>query len=171
MSGRVAVVTPDDRFVRWSDREEVHRDRLDHRSVHVAILDRAGRLVVQRRHPAKRTHAGLWDVSVSGHVEEEDYVAGPDERLDEVYLAVARRETREELGIDAELEPVAAFPPEPGVHYEVIRLFRGVHDGPYTPQPDEVVEVRAVDEEELRALLPAATPSLRWLAERGWLFR
>jgi isopentenyldiphosphate isomerase len=173
MTARIAVVTADDRFVRWTDREQVHAGRLLHRSVHVVIHDRAGRLVLQRRHPGKLTNPDLWDISVSGHVEEEDYPAGPDERLDEVYARVARRETREELGIDADLRLVAyPLPLEPSVHYELIALFRGVHDGPYVAQPEEVTEVRAVDAAGLARLLASenVTPGLRWFARKGWLF-
>ncbi len=171
MAGRIAVVTADNRFVRWTDRREIHRDELLHRSVHVVIHDRGGRLVLQRRHPGKLTWPDAWDVSASGHVEEEDYLDGPDDRLDEVSARVARREVVEELGIDPPLDFVARLAPEPGVHYELIALYRGVHDGPYRLQADEVAEVRRFDPPALASLLAGArvTGSLRWLAEHGYL--
>lgn len=94
----IAIVDRDNRFLRWSDRDEVHRDRRPHRSVQILVFDSAGRLWIQRRHPDKQTCPSFWDVSASGHVEASDYLGGPDERLDEVYRGVAARELAEELG-------------------------------------------------------------------------
>jgi isopentenyldiphosphate isomerase len=165
---RIAVVDEHDRFVRWSDRAEIHRDKLLHRSIHVMLMDSAGRMVIQRRHPDKLTWPDCWDIAVSGHVEEEDYLGGPDERLDEVYARVAAREAVEELGVAPALEFVGHFGPVPDVHYEQIHLYRGVHDGPYRPQPEEVSEVRAVDAAgwERLAARGRVTASLRWFVSR-----
>jgi isopentenyldiphosphate isomerase len=173
LAGRVAVVDAENRFVRWEDRRVVHAERLPHRTIHVMLFDGAGkRLLVQRRHRAKLTHAGHWDLSCAGHVEEEDHRADPDADLDGVYEACARRELREELGVDVSvLEPLGHFAPEPGVHYEAIRLLRAHHDGPFVAQPDEVEELRFVLPAELEPLAPK-TETLVFFArlarERGW---
>lgn len=131
MPGRIAVVDLADRFERWEERRRVHDERLVHRSIHVILLDPAGKLVIQKRHRDKQTHPSTWDVSCSGHVEESDYrprgatrvstrpspaqiAAGPaagseggrydvdpEADLDRVYLEVAGRELEEELGVRA----------------------------------------------------------------------
>jgi isopentenyldiphosphate isomerase len=167
MPGRVAVVTAENRFIRWTDRQEVHRDQLIHRSVQVLLFDPAGKMILQRRHPDKLTWADAWDVAVSGHVEEEDYMNGPDEDLDVVYHSVAERECREELGVEVLLERRGTFPPEPGVHYEVFQLFTGTTDGPFTLQADEVAEVGRFDVAGWRRLAETArvTPTLQMLAD------
>jgi isopentenyldiphosphate isomerase len=164
MSGRIAVVDADNRFLRWEDRATIHRERLIHRSIHVLLYDSAGRLVLQRRHPGKQTFPDHWDLSASGHVEESDYLGGPDDRLDEVYARVAARELEEELGVVTPLERLGRFAPQPGLHYEWIHLFRGVSDGPYVAQPDEVAEIRAVTDAERLVLGARApfTPTLLW---------
>lgn len=175
MAGRIALVDAHNRFIRWTDRAEIHAHHLPHRSTQVLIFDSAGRLVIQRRHRDKLTHANYWDISSSGHVEEEDYLGGPDERLAEVYAAVARREVREELGIEAELTFLGAFGPASGIHYEQLHLFTGHHDGPYTAQAEEVEELRAVTLAELEAMADdmdeLVTPNLvffaRWARDRG----
>jgi 16S rRNA (adenine1518-N6/adenine1519-N6)-dimethyltransferase len=171
VQGRIAVVDEGNRFLRWAERKEVHAAHLPHRSAHVLLFDSAGRLVLQRRHPEKLTYANYLDLSACGHVEESDYPAGPDERLDEVYRSVAGRELEEELGVRAELELLGRFAPEPGVHYEHLQLFRGVADGPYRLQVEEVSEVRALSRAELAALLAdpkeLVTDTLRHFA--GWL--
>jgi isopentenyl-diphosphate delta-isomerase len=168
--GRIAVVDDANRFVRWEDRDAIHRRELVHRSVRVLVFDSAGRLLIQRRHRAKQTYPGHWDVSVAGHVEETDYTAGPDDDLDAVYAAVAARELREELGVPAEVELLARLGPEPGVHHEQIHLFSATSDGPFTPQPEEIEELRPVTKQGLASLLASGepvTPTLRWLAARG----
>jgi isopentenyldiphosphate isomerase len=150
---QVAVVTADDRFVRWEDRRVVHRDQLVHRSVHIALFDGAGRLVIQRRHRGKLTYPGHWDLSASGHVEASDYPdpTRPDDDLDALYQRVAERELLEELGVTTALRRLGRFPPEPGVHYERIHLFAGASDGPFALQADEVEELLRVAKEELLA--------------------
>ena len=167
MSERIAVVDEDNRFLRWTSREEVHEGHLPHRSIQIALFDSEGRLVVQKRHASKATFPSHWDISCSGHVAQEDYLDGPDERLDEVYLRVAHRELKEELGIDTHLSLLGAFPPEPGVHYEHLQLFLGTHDGPYRAQEEEVEQVLAVSPEEFDDLVldisRKVTPSLVYL--------
>jgi isopentenyldiphosphate isomerase len=167
-SVRVAVVDDRNRFVRWAHRPEIHAARLPHRSVQVLLFDPDGRLVLQRRARTKATHPGYWDASASGHVEEPDYFdpAKPDDRLDEVYDAVAVRELAEELGVVAPLERLGAFAPLPGVHYEHYVLYRGVSAGPFRAQPEEVEEVRAFDSAGFDALVASGdlvTESVKWL--------
>lgn len=172
MSGRIAVVDDANRFVRWEDRHTIHAQRLVHRSVHVMIFDGQGRLVIQRRHASKGTYPRHWDISVAGHVEESDYLGGPDERLAEVYADVATREVREELGVSPALAFLGSFGPEPGVHYEQIQLFRGTSDGPFTLQADEVEEYRLIAPPDWPAFVASGEPlthALRWWLD--WLGR
>lgn len=165
MGGRIAVVDDANRFVRWEDRRVIHEQHLVHRSVHVMIMDGYGRLLIQRRHATKQTYPRYWDISVAGHVEESDYLGGPDDRLDEVYATVAAREVQEELGVSPALTYVAPFKPEPGVHYEQIRLFRGYHDGPFTLQADEIEEVKWLDPADTAAFIASGEPIT---AALGW---
>ena len=180
MSSRVAVVDDQDRFVRWEDRRVVHRDKLVHRSIHVLVFDAsrtadaARRLLIQRRHANKLTFASHWDASCSGHVDEEDYPRGPDDDLDAVYDACARRELEEELGVRPELAFVGHFGPVAGVHYEQIRLYRATSAGPFVPQADEIEALRTVTYGEIEALLTTdrCTGTLAIFARlahaRGW---
>ncbi len=166
---RIAVVDDGNRFVRWEPREVIHRDRLPHRSAHVLVFDRAGRLWVQKRHRRKLTWPGAWDTSVAGHVEESDYPRGPDDDLDAVYASVARRELEEELGVTgATLVPRGVFAPVAGVHYEFVAVYRTVADGPFRLQETEVEEVRAVTLDELGRWIAGGrepvTFTLAWLA-------
>jgi isopentenyldiphosphate isomerase len=170
---RIAVVSEQNRFLRWVDRREVHANRLPHRSVHVLLFNAAGELLIQRRHREKLTFPGTWDLSCAGHVEEPDYTAGPDDDLDAVYDAVARRELFEELGVRADLELLGRFGPEPGVHYEHLHLYRASHEGPFVIQEDEVEEVRFVSPDAFDRMVSdgaeKVVPALVWFV--GWVRR
>ena len=171
----IAVVDDANRFIRWASRDEVHRDRLLHRSVYVALFNGAGALTVQRRHRQKQTYPGYWDMSCSGHVEGEDYLGGPDDRLEEVFLAVAARELEEELGVRTPLEHLGYFGPEPSVHYEVFHFYQGRSDAELTLQATEVEAVCHVGLDEFDAFVAReagrVTPSLvylmRWYRASG----
>ena len=155
---RIAVVDDDDCFVRWEARQVIHERKLWHRTVHVMVIDRLGRLIIQRRHRNKETYAGCWDISCSGHVEEGDYDGDPDHDLERVYEQTARREVHEELGISVAVRPLARFAPAEGLHYEWLRLFRASSNGPFTPQATEVEELRRVTEDELESMIAAGEP-------------
>lgn len=178
MAPRVAVVSEQNRFLRWADRREVHADRLPHRSVQIMLFNQAGELLLQRRHRDKLTFPGFWDTSCAGHVEEPDYPAGPDDDLDAVYEAVAHRELFEELGVRSDLTLLGRFGPEPGVHYEHLHLYRASHEGPFTIQEDEVEEVRFVTPEAFDAMVsegrekvvPALVWFTSWVRTRAGLF-
>lgn len=168
MAGRIAVVDDHNRFVRWEARR-TRAKRLVHRSVHVLVWDAQRRLLVQRRHADKQTYPRHWDVSCAGHVEESDYVRGPDDELDAVYAAVAARELEEELGVTAPLTLLDRIAPEPGVHYEQLHLFAARSDGPFRLQADEVEDHRLLTRAEVDALLASGEPvtrALRWLVAR-----
>ena len=77
------------------ERAAVHRDGNLHRTVHIWIARRSqetGRIqiLMQKRSDQKDSYPGCYDISAAGHVP-----AG------EGYLAAARRELLEELGIEA----------------------------------------------------------------------
>ncbi len=178
MTGPIAVVDADNRFLSWADKATIHGRRLPHRTVHILLLDSQGRMVLQQRHRDKLTWPLAWDMACCGHVERPDYPGGPDEDLDAVYDDVAHREMREELGVDAELETLGHFPPEAGVHYEHLRLYLGFSDGPFSPQAEELEEIRQVTaaQYDQMAADPAITLTgaliryVAWLRDHRGLF-
>jgi len=66
------------------DKDVAHREGIWHANIHVWILDRDGRVLLQQRSPSKATSPGLWDISAAGHIR-----PGED----------GRREVEEELGV------------------------------------------------------------------------
>lgn len=110
------VVDGNDMPVGTATRAEVHADDLIHRAVHVFVLNKNGDLWLQKRSLRKDMNPGVWDSSVSGHLD-----AGED------YEGAAVRELGEEIGIaDADpdcLEALFTLKPSRNTGFEHIRLF------------------------------------------------
>lgn len=170
MKNRIAVVNSHNHFVRWTDRREIHTHQLEHRSVVLLLWNSKSQLLIQKRHSTKMTYPSFWDVSCTGHVEESDYHAGPDDELSLVHERVAHRELDEELGVSTSLEFVGYVAPIPFVHYEHAYLYRGTHDGPFRVQPDEVESVLYVsrfDFNQMKQANEPITPLLNYFVD--WL--
>jgi isopentenyldiphosphate isomerase len=125
---RVDVVDDSGRTIGTVTRREMRARRLPHRSAYVLVFNRSGELFIHLRSPAKDVYPGHWDVAVGG-------VLAAGESFDDG----ARREAREELGV--EVEPERRFPfrwadAATDVHGMV---YRAGHDGPFRLQPEEVV--------------------------------
>ena len=136
----VDVVDADGRVVANVTRREMRARRLPHRSVYLLVFDRAGRLFVHLRTPEKDVYPSHWDVAIGGVL-----AAG------ESFDVGARREAREELGVD--VAPEALFPlrwtdATNEVHGMV---YRASHDGPFRLQPEEIVRGEFVALDDVRA--------------------
>ncbi len=128
------VVDEDDEVVGQATRGEVHARGWRHRAIHIFIFNAAGELFLQKRSPWKDRHPNAWDSSAAGHLD-----AG------ETYAAAARRELREELGLDAETasrvdlrEAANLGPAREAIGWEFVRLFVARAEGPFRPPPEEV---------------------------------
>ena len=131
---RVVIVDADNRPVDVVLRSAMRAEGLRHRVTGIFVLDREGRLFVQRRTETKDVYPGMLDLCAGGVV-----VAG------ESYEECAAREVEEELGIvDTPLQ--AAFDSyfcEPGQGggppvRNWCRVFICRHNGPFTLQREEV---------------------------------
>jgi isopentenyldiphosphate isomerase len=117
--------------------------RLRHRTVFVAVQATDGRLLVHRRSLAKDIWPGWWDLSVGGVV-----TAGED------WLPAACREVAEEIGVTVAPDDLVALTDGLVTYADdsvalVGRVYRVVHDGPFTFADGEVLEARWVTGAEL----------------------
>lgn len=114
------VVDENDAVTGQATRGEVHAQKLLHRAVHIFAYNKRGDLLLQKRSMLKDAHPGVWDSSVSGHLD-----AGED------YPAAAIRELEEEMGIHVVSAPeeIARITPSEATGWEHVRLFRTFHDG------------------------------------------
>ncbi len=113
------VVDDGDNVTGTATRAEVHATGLKHRAVHVLAFNKRGDVLLQQRSLLKDAHPGVWDSSVSGHLDS-----------GEGYGAAAIRELEEEMGITgAEVEEIGRIPPCAETGWEFVRVFRTRYDG------------------------------------------
>ena len=132
------------RVVGRATRGECHADRsLIHAVARIHVGDGHGRLLLQLRSASKDIQPGKWDMAVGGHLL-------PGEEAE----AAARREMREELGVDAgELVLLHRFLMRSPVETEWVTTFSTVHPGPFSPDPGEIDALRFWTREEIDATL------------------
>ena len=151
---RFEIVDADDRVVGVAARGACHGNpALVHRTAHVVVWSRAGRLLLQKRSAGKDIQPGRWDTAVGGHL-----------HVGESYEQAARREMAEEIGIAADLPLRHLFDTRlrNDLESENVRVFGLVHEGPFRPQAGEVDEVRFWSVDEVAAALGTGvfTPNL-----------
>lgn len=110
-----------------------------HPVVHLHIMDRSGRLYLQKRSMDKDIQPGKWDTAVGGHV---DY--------GESIIEALYREASEELGF-SEFNPVhiISYVFESAVEKELVNVFAAVGSFTLVPDKDEVSEGRYWDMKEI----------------------
>ena len=112
---RFPLVDNNDRICGYASRAEVHGNNLRHRAIHILIFNRAGDIYLQQRSRWKDRHPLKWDCSAAGHV-----TAGED------YDETARRELKEELGVDVPLEKIFKLTASSRTDHEFIWGYGGV---------------------------------------------
>ena len=132
---------------------------LMHRSVHILVFNSDNELFIQKRSMLKDSNPGLWDSSAAGHVD-----AGED------YLACAKRELGEELGVSAPaaLEALFRLPASPTTGMEHCTVYRCVHDGPVILQEEEIDEGVWITVGEMQRRVAASDPSLTPILQLIW---
>lgn len=128
---RFDVVDENDNVIGFATRKEIHAKSFYHRSVHMLVFDREGRLFLQKRVLTKDENPGLWDTSAAGHV-----------NMGEDYFAGARRELQEELSITADLVPFLRFKACAETFWEHVTIYTCVTSQEIVCDPSEISEGR-----------------------------
>lgn len=139
------IIDADDRVIDVAPRSRCHGDpSLIHRTAHVVVMDKQGRVLLQKRSTRKDIQPGKWDTAVGGHL-----------AIGEDYETAARREAREELGLPEDLSLTFLFDMKirNAVESENVRVFSTISEGPFHPQPEEIDAVRFWSEQEWRDAL------------------
>jgi len=126
-SEQFPVVDESDRIRGYASRSEVHGNNLRHRAVHILIFSAGGDVYLQQRSRWKDRHPLKWDSSAAGHV-----TAG------ETYDETARRELKEELGVDVPLKRISKITASWHTDHEFIWLYDGVFTGDLSPNKYEI---------------------------------
>jgi 16S rRNA (adenine1518-N6/adenine1519-N6)-dimethyltransferase len=124
---RFPVVDTNDRIRGYASRAEVHGNNLGHRAVHILIFNQVGDVYLQQRSRWKDRYPLKWDSSAAGHV-----------TAAENYDETARRELKEELGVDVPLERIVRLAASSRTDHEFIWGYRGVVSGNLAPNKCEI---------------------------------
>jgi isopentenyldiphosphate isomerase len=159
------IVDEQDQVIGQALRSACHGNpALVHRVAHVLVFDRGDRLLLQKRSMNKDIQPGRWDTSVGGHLDP-----------GESYLMAARREMREELGIEGiPLTWLYASKIRNEIESENVSTYLARYDGEVHFAADEIDEVRFWSAAEIDAALGTGvfTPNFEeewglWLAARA----
>ena len=110
-----------------------------HPVVHLHIIDRFGRLYLQKRSMKKDIQPGKWDTAVGGHVD-----------FGETLLEALFRESSEELGL-REFNPVyiESYVFESEIEKELVNVYAAVGSFSLSPDMDEVDDGRWWDMKDI----------------------
>lgn len=130
----VVLVDEHDQPLGVAEKLDAHRSGALHRAFSVAVLNRRGELLLQRRALGKYHSAGLWSNTCCGHP-----------RPGEDVEAAALRRLGEEMGLDCTLERRGAFTyravlDDTLIEHEYDHVLVGTTDDDPSPDPDEAME-------------------------------
>lgn len=159
----VDLVDEDDLVVGQALRSECHGNpALIHRAVHVLLFNDSQQLLLQKRSADKDIQPGKWDTSVGGHLDP-----------GEGYLAAARREMHEELGVaGVPLTELYHSKIRNKIESENILTYLTIYNGEIVFAEDEIDEVCFWSPEEIESALGSGcfTPNFEeeWRMFREW---
>lgn len=122
------IVNESDEVVGRTAKSDAVAKGLITRVAFIVIVNRRGELLIQQRKETKDAYPLYWSGAAAGHL-----LSG------ESYGDGARRELREELGIETPLVRLGKFFSEDD--REMVTVFLGVHDGPYEVAAAEIEQV------------------------------
>lgn len=133
------VVDKNDNVLGYRTRYDCHHDKnLIHRTVGILIYNKNGQILLQKRSATKDMEPGVWGISSAGHVTK-----------GQTDVEAVHRELKEELGIEMPLKFVKKFITTSDRETERAALYKGLHDGPFVPNKQEVEEIKFFEPREL----------------------
>ena len=125
------VVDEADNVIGAASREECHSNaKLIHRSVYIFLVNSRGEILIQKRSVNKDLYPGFYTASATGHV-----------NYGEDYDDAAKRELKEELGVDAPLRRLCKVKSFSDVEREISMVYVCRYDGPIRFDRNEIDEV------------------------------
>lgn len=154
------VVDERDEIIGYKTRYQCHHDKsLIHRAVDVILLNKEGKIVMQKRSKQKDLYPGCYCVTASGHVSR-----------GESYESTAQRELKEEMGVEGiSLKRKDTFITHAEKETEMIAIFVGNYEGSFMFPSDEVESIHFLTKEEVKQLSPITPSSIESLKRLNWL--
>ncbi len=140
------VVDKNDKIIGKASRAECHKKGLLHRAVHIIVLNSKGDILLQKRSMKKDLYPGWWIDAAAGHVDS-----------GETYEQTAKREMKEELGIDINIEKILKLKKEwkgdEKIDKEIITVYLGESSGPFKFDKEELDFVKFFQPKEVPKMM------------------
>lgn len=149
------IVDAKDNVIGTTTKQNVYEQKLRHRIVHVLVLNSQKEVALQKRGAAQSFLPGYWGTTVGGHV-----------RHGETYEEAARRECREEIGLELPITCVSKLTYfSPSLQTEkVLSIFSAVYDGTLHPTSSEGDVITFFSQKDIRHMLLSNAPLMPELA-------
>ncbi|MGB4866126.1 MAG: isopentenyl-diphosphate Delta-isomerase [Hyphomicrobium sp.] len=128
---QVILVDDADHQTGTAEKLDAHRAGALHRAFSIVVWNSDGRMLLQQRALSKYHSAGLWTNTCCGHPRPNEDVA-----------EAAARRLAEEMGLRCPLTPLGTIRYRAEfsnglTEHEIVHVYRGLHNGAVTPNPDE----------------------------------
>jgi len=133
------IVNEKNEVISKEDREIAHEKHLLHRAIHIIILNSKNQILLQLRKSTKKQYPLYWDGSVAGHVSSGETVE-----------ECAYKEMKEEIGIKTNLVLIGKFIINNDIEHEMVSVFFGRSDGPFSFDEEEIENAKFFDVEKLK---------------------
>lgn len=127
------VVDGQDNIIGKASRKECHEKGLLHRTIQVVVLNSRGEMLLQQRSQSMDTMKGHWSSAAGGHV-----------NSGESYSEAAKRELKEEIGIESDLQEIGKVISKHPEHNQLVTIFACAHDGPFKHDEKEIERLEFV---------------------------
>lgn len=136
---KIIVVDDENNEVESAYVEDIRRNNWNYRCTHTWLFNNKGEVLISKRPKTEIRYPSMWTSSCGGKVD-----AG------ESYKEAAKREMKEELGIEIEVHKIADFVLE-HKHYKVFHeLFEGRAEGGFKVDKNEIEEIKWIEMEDLK---------------------
>lgn len=143
----VDIVNEKDEVIDKVERNEAHARHLLHRAIQVMIENDKRQILLQLRKATKKQYPSFWSSSVAAHVSS-----------GETAEECAKRELKEELGIDIPVEYVSKYIFKGPTEYEMVSVFFARSNGPFRLEKSEMDEAEFFDIENIKQGKMKITP-------------
>ncbi len=148
-------VTEDDSVVGRVERDQAHDKSILHRSGIVFVIRPDRRILIQNRSPSKRIFPNRYDCSCAFHV-----------KFGESYDEAAKRELREETGINGVLEYLGKFSHHDPPENQIVAVFKCQSNGHIQIDKTEATGANFYSKSEVDEIV-ATKKVTPWLRD-GW---
>ncbi len=147
MDEMIDVIDENDNVIEQKMKSECHKKGLLHRCAGIIVINKEGKYLLQKRSPEKSRFPNRLSTSAAGHL-----------AVGETYEEGAKKELKEELGIECELKPIGKFEgreehSDGRVDNELYMLYHCNYDGEFKLQEEEVSYVKFFSIEEIKKMI------------------